>query len=89
MPNPTATNPTIDAYVEAVQRGLKSYHVVFAKNGWIIRQADKSGAPSKFPTKEEAVKRAQELARSYKTDVFIHRKDGLIQDRSSYAPESS
>jgi hypothetical protein len=85
LPNPTTTNPTIDAYVSAVKRGLNSFHVTPAKdNRWAVKRASTT-VPRIFSSQKEAVQHAQRLAKNTKTEVFIHRKDGTIRKRSSYS----
>lgn len=78
-------NSYITAYANAVKKGLKNQHIVpHSKGGWAIKtiQAEK---PSRiFTTKKDAVAHGIEIARKYKTELFIHRKDGRIEDRRSY-----
>ncbi len=38
-----------------------------------------------YAYQDEAIDRAKEIARNYKTDVIIHGKDGRVRDRISYS----
>lgn len=64
----------------------KSNHVVPSKKdgGWAVKKAGSVRASKKFHTKSEAVKYGRELSRAEHSELYIHRKDGSIQDRSSY-----
>ena len=64
----------------------KSNHVVSNKSrgGWAVKKAGAERATRIFKTKEEAVKFGRELSRNEKTELFIHKNDGTIQNRNSY-----
>lgn len=67
----------------------KSNHVVPSKKngGWAVRKADATRASGSFATKAEAVRYGQELSRREKSELYIHKKDGTIQDRRSYGTD--
>lgn len=63
----------------------KSNHVVSSKSGgWAVKKSSSSRASKVFATKEEAKHYGVTISRKEKTDLFIHGKDGTIQNRNSY-----
>lgn len=64
----------------------KSNHVVPSreKGGWAVRKSGSTRVSKSFDKKSDAVKYARELSRKEKTELYIHKKDGRIQDRNSY-----
>lgn len=69
----------------------KSNHVVPStkKDGWSVKKSGSSKASKSFSRKEDAVKFARELSRKERTELYIHKKDGRIQDKSSYGNDPS
>jgi len=63
-----------------------SNHVVpsSAKVGWTVRKSDSTRTSKSFKRKEDAIKYGRELSKNEKTELYIHKKNGLIQDRHSY-----
>lgn len=59
-------------------------HVVPHEEGWAVKGAGNERYTEIFRTQSEAIERAKEIARNYKSDVIIHKKDGQIRDRYSY-----
>jgi uncharacterized protein YdaT len=59
-------------------------HVVPNGSKWNVRRAGASKASGTFATQREAEKRATEIAKHQKTEVFIHGRDGRIRERNSY-----
>lgn len=59
-------------------------HVVPHEGGWAIKGEGNEKYTAIFDTQDEAISRAISIAKSYKSDVIIHRKDGTIRDRMSY-----
>ena len=62
----------------------KGQHVVPSGSKWSVRKAGASRASGTFETQKEAVKKATDIARNQKTEVYIHGKDGRIRERNSY-----
>ncbi len=62
----------------------RNQHVVPHDGGWDVRGAGSRRASSIHSTQEEAINAAREIARNQCSELFIHRKDGRIRDRSSY-----
>ena len=64
----------------------KSNHVVpsKAKGGWAVKKSGSSRASKSFRTKDEAVQFGRKMSRTERTELYIHKKDGTIQNRNSY-----
>jgi Uncharacterized protein conserved in bacteria (DUF2188) len=61
-----------------------SQHVVPNGKEWSIRKAGALRATGIFKTRDEAVKKASEIARNQKSELYIHGKDGRIRKRNSF-----
>lgn len=66
-----------------------SNHVVPSKSsgGWAVIKTGASRASKSFRTKDEAIQYAREKSKSEQTKLYIHKKDGTIQNRNSYAKD--
>lgn len=65
----------------------KNQHVVKVTNGWAVKGAGNSKATKVTNTKEEAIKKAQDIAKNQKSDTKIHGKDGKIKAGNSYGKD--
>lgn len=67
----------------------RSNHVVPSSKpgGWAVKKAGSIRATKSFSQKEEAVKFARELSRREMTELYIHKKDGTVQERNSYGKD--
>ncbi len=67
----------------------RSNHVVPSdkRGGWAVKKYGSEDISKSFDRKEDAVKYGRELSRKESTELYIHRKDGRIQDRSSYGKD--
>ena len=82
LPRVNMNNPQINAYVEAVQRAQKNFHVVSTDDGtWAVKQASSSKALKVFDKKTSAVSYAKKIAKKNTAELIIHKKDGRIQSR--------
>lgn len=62
-----------------------SKHVVpSATGGWAVKNAGASRASKTFATQQEAVGYGRSAAQKMGTELYIHRRDGTIQDKRSY-----
>jgi transcriptional regulator of NAD metabolism len=60
-------------------------HVVpSTSGGWSVRKEGASRASKNFARQAEAEEYGKELARKAKSDVFIHGKNGMVRDHTSY-----
>jgi hypothetical protein len=66
------------------KRSERHQHVVPHDDGWAVRGEGNKRITSKHRKQETAIRKAQILARRYKSDVIIHGRDGRIRDRMSY-----
>ncbi|MEP7080755.1 MAG: DUF2188 domain-containing protein [Ginsengibacter sp.] len=62
----------------------KSNHVVPSSSGWAVKKSGAERASKTFDTKEKAVVYGRELSKTERTELFIHKSNGMIQDRNSY-----
>jgi hypothetical protein len=67
----------------------KSNHVVPSRErgGWDVKKSGSTRASRSFRRKEDAVKYGRQLSKKEKTELYIHKKDGSIQDRSTYGKD--
>lgn len=67
-----------------------SKHVVpNSSGGWAVRNSGAARASRKFDTQAEAVQYARNLARKEHTELYVHRKDGTVQNKHSYSVDSA
>ena len=65
----------------------KGQHVIRAVGGgWSVRTTGAAKASKTFPTQEAAIVHGRALAQKNGAELYIHRADGTISERSSYAP---
>lgn len=82
---PTKKTPQIRLYEAAFRRGQKNQHVTMSKDGkWAVKSSGASKASKLFSRKADAVAYGKNKAKSNKTDLIIHSKDGMIKERRSY-----
>lgn len=62
----------------------KSNHVVPLSTRWAVKKTGSERASRTFDTKEKAVNYGRELSKSEKTELYIHKANGMIQNRNSY-----
>lgn len=63
----------------------KSNHVVPSKvHGWAVIKSGATRASRSFGSKDAAVKYARTISKNERTELYIHKKDGTIQNRDSY-----
>jgi hypothetical protein len=62
----------------------KNQHVVPHNGDWAVRGAGNSRATSVHQTQEQAIARAQEIARNQQSELLVHGRNGRIRERDSY-----
>lgn len=62
----------------------RSNHVVPANSGWAVKKSGSIRASRTFDSKPEAVEYGRELSKNEKTELYIHKSNGMIQDRRSF-----
>jgi Uncharacterized protein conserved in bacteria (DUF2188) len=64
----------------------KSQHVVSRSDGrWSVRTGGSARVSRTFPRKADAIDYGRGVARDKHAELYIHTRDGRIQERSSYA----
>ncbi len=62
----------------------KSNHVVPSSSGWSVRKFGAEKASKTFDTKEKAVAYGRELSKTERTELYIHKSNGMIENGNSY-----
>jgi uncharacterized protein YdaT len=65
----------------------KGQHVVPNGHKWSVRRAGSSRATGTYSTQQEAIRVAKDLAKSQRTELYVHGKDGRIRERNSYGTD--
>ena len=71
---------------EARDRAMagKGQHVVLRGGKWAVRKGGAERVTRHYDTQREAIDAAREFARSHRTEVYVHGRDGRIRERNSY-----
>ena len=64
--------------------GKRNQHVVPLGNGWAVKREGNSKYTIITETKKDALIFGRNLARSNKSELVIHGRDGKIQEKDSY-----
>jgi hypothetical protein len=68
----------------------KDRHVITnIGGGWSVHLSGASRASRIFDTQADAVRYARDLARRERTDLYVHRRDGTVRHKDSYADDRS
>lgn len=63
----------------------KSNHVVPSSSSrWAVKKSGSERASKTFDTKVEAVEYGIALSKNERTELYIHKTNGMIQNRNSY-----
>jgi len=63
----------------------KTHHVVSNPDGgWNIKKGGADRASKHCDTKQEAVEKAREISQNQGSELYIHGKDGKIQQKDSH-----
>lgn len=67
----------------------KSNHVIPSneKGGWAVKKSGSTQISRSFDRKADAVKFGRDISKKEKTELYIHKKDGRVQDRNSYGKD--
>lgn len=66
----------------------RSNHVVPSSTGWSVKKSGAKRASRTFVEKDKAVAYAKELSKLEATELYIHGRNGMIQDKSSYGKDT-
>ncbi|HBB96834.1 MAG TPA: hypothetical protein DC054_15760 [Blastocatellia bacterium] len=70
--------------------GKTSYHVIpTPKGGWAVKKEDVSRASRHFETQADAIDWAREEVKKGGGEFVVHKEDGTIRRRDSYAGSPS
>ena len=68
----------------------KAQHVMQSEGGgWRVHRSGASRASRTFATKSDAVRFARGVAKNEGSDVYTHRRDGMIAQKDSYGSDSN
>lgn len=62
----------------------KTNHVVPSSSGWAVKKSGASRASKVFETKVKAIDYGTRLSKSEKTELYIHKQNGMIQNKNSF-----
>ena len=62
----------------------RSNHVVPSSTGWSVKKSGSIKASKNFETKDKAIEYGRGLSMNEKTELYIHKKNGMIQNKNSY-----
>jgi hypothetical protein len=66
----------------------KDQHVVAnPRGGWSVRHTGAARATRVFESQKDAVDYARGIARKKSSELYIHRRDGTIKEKSSYGKD--
>jgi len=66
-------------------REQKSHHLVpNPDGGWDVKKAGSERASKHTDTKQEAVEKGRQISQNQGTELYIHGKDGKIQQKDSH-----
>jgi len=67
----------------------KTNHVIPSaeRGGWAVKKSGAAKSSRSFDKKSEAILYARTISKKEQTELFIHRKDGTIQNRNSYGQD--
>lgn len=66
----------------------KTQHVIpNAEGGWSVKKGGASRATKVFETQVSAINYAKEVAKNTSSELYIHKKDGKIREKSSYGKD--
>ncbi len=63
----------------------KEEHVISYKDGWAVKTQNAKQAAAVYDKKEDAIKRAKEIAQNKGTSLIIHKQNGDIQEQINYS----
>lgn len=65
-----------------------SQHIVKSPSGgWAVKKGGSTKATKIFETQEKAIQHGKQIAKNQKTELYIHGKDGKIQNKNSYGDD--
>lgn len=65
----------------------KNQHVIPHKDGWAVKGEGNTKVTMVTNTQKDAIDAAREIAQNQKSEVVIHKRDGIIRDKDSYGKD--
>lgn len=62
----------------------KNQHVVPHDDQWAVKGEGNSKATAVYPTQQQAIEHARDIARNQQSELLIHGTNGQIRERNSY-----
>jgi len=62
----------------------KNQHVVPNGPGWAVRGANNRKNTAVTKIRSEAIRIGKRIAKNQKSELYIHKRDGIIEERFSY-----
>src|SRR5699024_11863219 len=85
---PTERSAKDKRYENNPERLEEGEHVEAQDNGWAVKSSGAKRASDIYEKKDEAVKRAKEIAKNKGTHVTIYKRDGSVQEKQAYTSEN-
>jgi hypothetical protein len=68
---------------------IRSVHVVPEDVGWVVKKGGRSRMEVHFAKKSDAVRYGQELSREARTGLYVHFKNGNVQEMNTRGTDSN
>ncbi|MFC4024778.1 DUF2188 domain-containing protein [Oceanobacillus longus] len=81
---PTQRSKEGKKYDSNPERIKEAEEVVIHEDGWAVKSSGSDRATEVFDKKDEAIKRAREIAENKGTSLTIYKQDGSVQDEQSF-----
>jgi hypothetical protein len=65
----------------------RNQHVIPLGNGWAVKGEGNKKLTVITDTQKDAITVAKEIAKSYKSELVIHGRDGKIRDKDSFGKD--
>jgi len=65
----------------------KNVHVVKHEDGWAVKKEGNQRASSVHPTQKEAIETGRDAAKTERSELVIHGRDGKIRDKDSFGSD--
>lgn len=65
----------------------RNQHIVPHADGWAVRGAGNRQVTSIHQTQREAIEAARDIARTQRSEMFIHGENGRIRERNTYGDD--
>ena len=80
-------HPLIKEYRAAMERGMKSLHIMPEESKWLVSTPNPDDTAKSFDTLKAAKQYARECAKQQGSSVFVHDDDFRILERMDFATQ--